>query len=48
LTDGNARADHHAGMTGRGEWLDRLVSRLIVLSALAVLLALVWWGSSPR
>jgi hypothetical protein len=35
-------------MTDRGAWFDRLVSRLIVLSALVVLLALVWWGSTPR
>jgi hypothetical protein len=35
-------------MTERGDRLDRLVSRLILLSVLVVLVALVWWGSTPR
>jgi hypothetical protein len=35
-------------MTERGDRFDRFVSRLIVLTALVVLLALVWWGSTPR
>jgi hypothetical protein len=35
-------------MTDRGDRWDRFFSHLIVLSALAVLLALVWWGSTPR
>jgi hypothetical protein len=35
-------------MTERGDRLDRLVSRLIVIGVLVVLTALVWWGSTPR
>jgi hypothetical protein len=35
-------------MTERGDRLDRLASRLIVIGVLVVLTALVWWGSTPR
>jgi hypothetical protein len=34
-------------MTERGERLDRAMSGLILFAVLAVLLALVWWGSTP-
>jgi hypothetical protein len=48
LTDSDALVASIGGMTERGDRLDRLVSRLILLSVLVVLFALVWWGSTPR
>jgi hypothetical protein len=48
LTDIGARRRTLAGMTPRGDRLDRAVSRLIVLGVLVVLSLLVWWGSTPH
>ena len=35
-------------MTERGDRVDLLVSRLILFGVLVVLVALIWWGSTPR
>jgi hypothetical protein len=42
-----AAGDYPSGSVFKGERLDRAVSVAIVIVVLMVLMALVWWGSTP-
>jgi len=47
VTDAWTRSRHDPFVTERGDRLDRVMSGLILFAVLAVLVALVWWGSTP-